>query len=264
MVPRRLIKLAQFLLLTALVSLTAFYLTKTYMPCVECQTGPGLIQFSFLPLTLAALADSVNPCAIAVLMILLEGLIMIRKNILTVGFSFIFGIFLAYLLIGLGLLSGLTLFDDTTLFHQIVAIVAIIVGVLNIKDYFFYGKFLKMEIPDSWRPRLGQTIQKATTPIVAFLIGLVVSLFELPCTGGPYLFALGLLKGQAIDLTLILSLIYYNLVFVLPLILIILAVYYSYVRIELTEEWRKKNIKLLHLISGIILLALGTWLISIS
>ncbi|GAH13541.1 unnamed protein product, partial [marine sediment metagenome] len=115
-----------------------------------------------------------------------------------------------------------------------------------------------------WRPRLGQTIQKATQPLIAFGIGVLVSFFELPCTGGPYLFALGLLKGEVLTGSTVLSLLYYNLVFVLPLLIIVFAVHFSYVKIELTENWRKKNIKLLHLISGIILLGLGTWLLIIS
>ncbi len=257
---KKLLKISLFILITASTILISIWIASCLNSCTTCQPGFMFQHLTIGPLTLAALADSINPCALAVLMILLEGLMLIRKNILKTGFAFIAGIFVSYLLIGLGLLTGFQLIKNAALFHQIVAVLAIIVGLLNIKDYFWYGKLIKMEIPMAWRPKLGSTIQKATHPLIAFLIGIVVSFFELPCTGGPYLFALGLLKESHLKLPWLL---YYNLLFILPLIVIVLLVFYSYVRIERTEEWRKRNIKLFHLVGGIVMLGLGTWLISI-
>jgi cytochrome c biogenesis protein CcdA len=254
-----LINLIYFLLVNTGIIFIVYLIWHYYQPCYQCVAGGyNFSEGGFSMLTLAALTDSINPCALAVLMILLEGLVLIRKNVLKIGFAFVIGIFLSYLLIGLGIVSGLELIDNSNLFHQIVAVIAILVGIFNIKDYFFYGKLFHMEIPTKWRPKMGTILQKATTPIIALVVGFVISAFELPCTGGPYLFALGLLKGQ--DLPTVWYLIYYNLIFVLPLIIVILAVHFSYVKIEKTEQWRQKNIKLLHLIAGIVMLALGVWL----
>jgi len=257
-------KVALFVLIIIVIAITAFFLAKIYEPCLSCGTGYSTSRAGFWALTLAALADSINPCALAVLMLMLEGLILLRKSIIKISLSFVLGIFFTYFLIGVGLLSSLTLIQNAQILHLIVAILAILIGISNIKDFFWYGLLFKAEIPIKWRPELGQTIQKATQPLIAFGIGVTISFFELPCTGGPYLFALGLLKGQALTIDTIFSLIYYNLIFVLPLLIIIFAVHYSYVKIELTENWRKRNVKLLHLIAGILLLGLGSWLLAIT
>lgn len=213
-------KTALFVLIIAAVAIIAIFLARLYQPCETCEAGYASGQAGFWALTLAALADSINPCALAVLMILLEGLVLIRKSIVKVGLSFVFGIFFAYFLIGIGLLSSFTVINNAQIFHLIVAILAILVGISNIKDFFWYGLLFKTEIPLKWRPKLGQTIQKATQPLIAFGIGVIVSFFELPCTGGPYLFALGLLKGEVLTSSTIFSLMYYNLLFVLPLLII--------------------------------------------
>jgi len=257
-------KTALFLFIIAAVALIAVYIANLYQPCETCGVEPSTNQTGFWALTLAALADSINPCALAVLMVMLEGLVLIRKSIVKIGLSFVLGIFTAYFLIGVGLLSSLTIVNNAEIFHIIVAILAILVGISNIKDYFWYGLFFKTEIPINWRPKLGETLQKATQPLIAFGVGVVISFFELPCTGGPYLFALGLLESDVLTSNTIFSLLYYNIIFVLPLLIIIFAVHYSYVKIELTENWRKKNVKLFHLITGILLLGLGSWLLVIS
>lgn len=256
-----LIKLALFILTTLVIMAGVYLITKTYASTYQCQVTYQISSQGFWPFTLAALTDSINPCALAVLMILLEGLILIRQRILVTGFAFIFGIFLSYFLIGLGLVSGLNFIQNTDLFYIIVAAIAILVGLFNLKDYFWYGKIFHMEIPINWRPKMGQFLNRATGPAIAFLTGFIVSAFELPCTGGPYLFALGILKGESLINTTLPYLIYYNFIFTLPLILIVLAVHFSYLKIEKTEKWRKKNIKLLHLITGIVMIGLGCWLL---
>ena len=114
-----------------------------------------------------------------------------------------------------------------------------------------------MEIPRKWRPTLKNLLSKATSPISAFLMGFLVCLFELPCTGGPYIFILGLLAEKTTRLAAIPVLLLYNLFFVLPLVIIILLIYAGLTNIEKATEWKERNIKLLHLIAGIIMLILG-------
>ena len=257
----KLFKIISFLLIVTATIFLVLWLTQLFQPCYQCDTGFTFSQGGFWTLTLAALTDSINPCALAVLLILIEGLILIRRSVLKIGLSFIGGIYLAYLLIGLGLFSGFELIKNIQFFHQVIGGLAILVGILNIKDYFWYGKFFLMEIPTSWRPKMGSFIQRAGQPAIAFLTGMIISLFELPCTGGPYIFALGLLKDESLQLTVLPYLLYYNFLFVLPLLVIILTVYFSYVKIERIEQLRKRNIKLLHLVGGIVMLGLGVWLI---
>jgi len=154
-------------------------------------------------------------------------------------------------------------------FYKVIGLVAILIGLFNIKDYFWYGKIVLMEIPYKWRPRLKKLLRGATSPAGAFIIGFAVCLFELPCTGGPYLVILGLLAEKLTKWAAMPLLLYYNLIFILPLVIITLVIYLSMKNIEehgdkkkidihgKLEQWRQRNIRLLHLIAGIIMVILG-------
>ena len=88
-------------------------------------------------------------------------------------------------------------------------------------------------------------------------MGFAVCLFELPCTGGPYIVILGLLAERITLFASIPLLLIYNLFFVLPLIFITFMIYLGFVNVEKTTEWKERNIKRLHLIAGLIMLILG-------
>jgi len=99
--------------------------------------------------------------------------------------------------------------------------------VIYLKDYLWYGKCFVMEAPRSWRPKMKSLIGGVTSVPRAFLIGFVVSLFLLPCTSGLYIVILGLLARATTKSYAILLLVFYNLVFVLPMILITLAFFWA-------------------------------------
>src|SRR3989344_6327745 len=94
-----------------------------------------------LPLVLvSALLDSVHPCSFSILLItiaILFGMQMSRKRILTIGGAYIFGIFAAYLLIGLGILQVLHLFNTPHFMGKLGAIVLILFGAINLISWFF-------------------------------------------------------------------------------------------------------------------------------
>ncbi|MEM2713993.1 MAG: cytochrome c biogenesis protein CcdA [Candidatus Pacearchaeota archaeon] len=208
----------------------------------------------------AALADSINPCAIAVLLILLAALLASgnKRKTLKAGLAFTASIYIVYFLFGLGLFSALQFSGLSYWFYKIIGILAIIIGLANIKDYFWYGGGgFVMEIPRRWRPKLKAMLNAVTSPIGAFVMGFVVCLFELPCTGGPYIFILGLLAEKTTMLTAIPILLLYNVFFVLPLLIITMLMYFGFASIESMSEWRERNIRLLHLIAGLIMLILG-------
>lgn len=215
-------------------------------------------------ITGAAFVDSINPCAIAVLLILLTALLATKnkQKTLKAGLAFILGLFITYFLLGIGLVGVLNLFAAARIFHLIIGALAIIVGIFNVKDFFWYGGAgFVMEIPRSWRPFLQKMLKSITSPIGAFLIGFVVTLFELPCTGGPYIFVLGLLSQNLAWAKIIPILLYYNFIFVLPLILITVLIYFGFSTTEKATAWKDRNIRLLHLIAGIIMITLGIWVL---
>ncbi len=219
-----------------------------------------LKALSLITIIGAAIVDSVNPCAIAVLLILLGTLLISgdKKKALKAGLAFSVSIYIVYFLFGLGLFSALQISGLSYWFYKIIGILAILIGLANIKDYFWYGAGgFVMEIPRSWRPTLKKILGSVTTPLGALLTGFVVCLFELPCTGGPYIFILGLLAERTTQMLAIPILLLYNIFFVLPLIIITLLIYAGFTSVEKTTEWKERNIRRLHLITGIIMLVLG-------
>ncbi|MCK4647738.1 hypothetical protein KAT24_02305, partial [Candidatus Pacearchaeota archaeon] len=94
----------------------------------------------------------------------------------------------------------------------------------------------------------------------AFIVGLFVTIFLLPCTIGPYIIAGGILSAMAIIKT-IPPLLLYNAIFVIPMIIITGIVYFGISKVEDVSGWKDKNIKVLHLIAGIIMLLLGIGLL---
>ncbi len=227
-----------------------------------CKTG-GLISLNLTPFAVVcgAAVDAINPCALSILILLMASILINgeRKKALLVGFSFIAAIYLSYFFLGLGALKLIRTYTLTysRLFYDIVGVIALIFGALNIKDYFWYGGggFI-MEVPRSWRPKMKSMITGAATPWGAFTIGFVISLFLLPCLSGPYIVILGMLAAKTTFWRAFLYMILYNLIFVGPMIIVVLAMYFG-LPAERAEEWRKNKIRLLHLIAGIILILLG-------
>jgi len=229
-----------------------------------CGLPHTIEEVSLWVITCAGLVDAINPCAIAVLLILLGELMVFKeqgkRRVLLSGLAFISALYLAYFFLGLGLVSFLQLSGLATAFHRVIGALAIVVGLLNIKDFFFYGGGgFVMEIPRSWRPTMQKLLLKVSSPAGAFLMGLLVTLFELPCTGGPYLFVLGLLSHSLSRLETISLLLYYNLIFVSPLIILTIAIYFGYATVEKMIDWKERNLRLLHLVAGLLMLGLGVW-----
>ncbi len=211
----------------------------------------------------AALVDAINPCAFAVLLILMMTILATgkRKKALLSGISFSIAIFISYFLMGLGLYSIVASFQTSQIFIKIIALIAIGLGLFNLKDFFWYGKGFLMEVPRTWRPQLKKIINSITTPGGAFLIGFLISLFLLPCTSGPYIVIISMLGNQVTHNLAIRFLILYNLIFIFPMILISFGTYWG-LNIKKAEETRTKNLKLLHLIAGVIMLAMGIYLLT--
>jgi len=230
---------------------------------VEDDKSPsGIFEIKSLTLPAvigAAAVDAINPCAFAVLIILLATILASkeRKKVLWAGLAFTTSIYISYFLMGLGLFSVIRVAGLTSLFYTIVAVLAILIGLFNLKDYLWYGKWFVMEVPQSWRPKMKMLLKGITSIPGAFLIGFVISLFLLPCTSGPYIVILGLLAKSATKNYALMLLLLYNFIFIIPMLLITGAIYFGFTTTEQAEEWRSKKLKVLHLIAGAVILLLG-------
>jgi len=211
----------------------------------------------------ASIVDAINPCAFAVLIILMSTILVAGngKKAFLAGLFFSFSIFISYFLMGLGLYKALEVGKMSSVFFKVVGYLAVLLGLANVKDYFWYGKGFLMEVPLSWRPKLKNLLGSVTSPIGAFGIGFLVSLFLLPCTSGPYIVILGMLAQKTRTFQAVSYLLLYNLIFVLPMLIISFAVYKGFDP-KKAESVRLKQLKTLHLIAGLVLLVMGSAIIA--
>lgn len=257
-----------------------------------------------LPLIVgAALADSINPCAFAVLIVLLSTILISkkRKQAILAGLSFTLAIYLAYLLMGLTGWRLLLSADISFYLVKAAGILAVILGLLNLKDAFDYGSLgFVMEVPFSWRPSLkkiisfvrpskepckvctnkcvkeplekvGKTQEDEIAGKFKFVSKLPIALASFMVGLAISLFLLPCTSGPYI---VILGLLSQSKTFYLALRYLIL---YNFVFVlpmvvitlligfgldpKKIEKARKKKIKLIHLLIAIILLAIGIYVL---
>ncbi len=219
-----------------------------------------------------ALIDSVNPCAIGVLILLLSTLMVAKDKMkmLKVGMMYIAAVFVTYIVLGFGVLAflsqiPLSVAEYISIF---VGVLVVIGGLLEIKDYFWYGQGISLHIPPKYAKKIKEKMQNVSFGTVIFL-GAFVAAVELPCTGGPYLAILLILKDSfslaAISslepefLTASILLLIYNIIFVMPLV-IILALAYFGVKLQNIQGWKQSNKGYMRIATGLIMISLG-WLL---
>lgn len=205
----------------------------------------------------AALVDSINPCAFAVLTVLLSYLVTLedRRRMKVVGVAYILTVFAVYFVSGLGLLLFIQQLKLTKIVYIIAAIFAITAGGLNLYEAAGSKTKFTLSIPESKKALLKEYILKASIP-AAIILGGLVSLFELPCTGGVYLAILGLIASRMSLAEGIPYLILYNTIFILPLLLILAVIYWG-VSPASVETWRSGGRPIVRAIMGLAMLVLG-------
>jgi cytochrome c biogenesis protein CcdA len=219
----------------------------------------------------AALVDSINPCVFGVLIFLLAFMTRVfksRHRMLLGGLWYSAVVYLTYLALGFGILRIAVSVGISSGFYWVAAIIAILAGLLEIKDFFWYGKGFSLQMIPGASERIKRYTQKIETwqehyPKLSFLfvgiLGIFVVLVELPCTGAPYFAVLALLSKGSYG-TAIPYLLLYNFVFIIPL-LVVVAIAYFGTTSERLEEWRQKHRGFMRLSVGLFLIALGAYMI---
>lgn len=211
---------------------------------------------------LSAAIDSINPCAIGVLILMVSVVLGGKgstKRLLLLGGLYIGAIFLTYLIAGLGLiyfLANVPLFVAEYL-ALIVGSIVILAGILEIKDYFWYGKGVSLQIPPYFANKIHDFSKNVTVPGVIFL-GAFIAAVELPCTGAPYLAIITILSLNFNAYAFFL-LVLYNVVFVAPLVVILILVAAG-VHLNTIKHWKEGNKHYMRLAIGVLLILLG-WLL---
>ncbi len=212
-----------------------------------------------LPLVLvSALLDSVHPCSFSILLItiaFLFGMQLSREKILAIGGTYIAGIFSAYLLIGLGILKVLHLFNTPHFMGKLGATLLITFGVLNILNEFFPKFPVKLKIPAVSHAAMARLMERASFP-AAFGLGLLVGICQFPCMGGPYLMVIGLLRDQVTYFRGFGYLTLYNVILIVPLVAV-LWIAADKMIVDKVQEWKKSNMKGVKFWAGLAMIIIG-------
>lgn len=228
-------------------------------------------ELSLELIIVAAAADSINPCVFGVLIFLLAYMTKVFKSktrMLIAGIVYVVAVYITYFLMGLGILTAIKAIGFGVPFYWLTAFIAIGVGIIEIKEYFWYGKGISLQLIPGTAERLKhyatymerlETDHPILSLLVAFLLGVFVVFIELPCTGAPYFAILGMISSgdlwQGIPLLLL-----YNFVFIFPLFIIIGLVYFGTTS-EHLEKWRKEHRGLMRLLIGLFLVGLGAYML---
>ena len=227
-----------------------------------------LPQVTLAAVLVAALADGINPCAFTVLLLFITALTTtlqageldatrLRARMLGLGSVYIGSIFVTYLALGVGVLASLDVFTRQHVPARVGALLAVMFGLWMLKDYFLPELGWRLQAPARVADIARAIARKATLPALiggGFLIGLCT----VPCSGAVYLGVLSLLALQPTALWGYAYLVLYNVVFVLPLIVILIAASSRLVRnrIALWHLQHKRHVKLA-LGSGVVALGLA-------
>lgn len=215
----------------------------------------------------SAAIDSINPCAIGVLILMVSVVLGgggSAGRLLALGGAYIFAIFTTYLVAGLGLVYffseiPIILAEYLSIFVGMLVIAA---GLFEIKDYFWYGKGFSLQIPKKFANKIHEYSKSKQSVAGVMFLGAFVAAVELPCTGAPYLAIITILSIN-FNFTALLLLVLYNVIFVLPLIVILLMVAGG-TKVTVVAKWKEESKGTMRLFLGLLLIALGWLLILIA
>ncbi len=204
--------------------------------------GPLVAEDFSLPLlTLVfGLLDSFNPCAFFVLLFLL-GLLLhahSRRRMLLVGGTFVFFSGAIYFLFMAAWLNLFLLVGEMPLITALAGLTALLAGGVNVKDFFFFRRGISLSIPESSKPHLFDRMRRLVraTRLSTVLAGTVVlavaaNSYEILCTAGfPMVYTRVLTLHHLPSWQFYSFLVFYNLVYVLPLLAIVLLFTFTLAR----------------------------------
>jgi cytochrome c biogenesis protein CcdA len=230
-------------------------------------------KFSLWAVLIAGLIDGLNPCAFATIIFLVSYLSFLgkqTKEILLYGIIFTFGVFIAYILAGMGLMAGLRQLTGFPLITKgiyfFIALLAIALGIISFYDYiqFRRGQMAKMklQLPMVLKKKIHGIIRKQTRSTKAgfigtFSLGFVIAVTEVVCTGQVYLPTIGyIMTIPKLRVHAFFNLILYNIMFIVPLVGIFIAAFFG-VTSEKMALVTKKRTGTVKLLTAILFIGLG-------
>ncbi len=250
-------------------------------PTVEPTSAVGVVgekesprvvdTLTFVTLTLSALRDSFGAGAIALILVLLAALFTIQSDsmMLRRGFLFIFGVYVAFFLYGFGQFTWFAGSKLSVVLYKAVGLVAVILGLLNIKGFFRTWDAWLETVSETWRVVGRRSLQVVTSSLGMFVLGFLGSFFAFG-EMSVYFVSLRILLVDSETGTLVWPLLlYYTFIFVLHLAAVVLFIYFIRLKLhglakkkgefsaKAFEMWEKHHRKLLNFGISAIMLMLG-------
>lgn len=203
--------------------------------------------------------DGIHPCGLAVLFFFIALLLSMKKSrgeMLRIGFAYIAGVFIAYFLIGVGILKVFTFFPPHFM-ARLGASLLILLGAISIWEGWSGNKAFR--IPSISRGWIDRWLRKSTVT-AALVAGFIVGVCAFPCAGGIYVAIIGLLSAKLAFWEGIGYLLLYNLMFVMPLIIVLLLSTNSRILLKM-EKMEKANRAKLKIGMGLLMLLLGAFIL---
>lgn len=216
----------------------------------------------------SAAIDSINPCAIGVLILMVSVILSNPKSkmrdLIITGGAYIFAIFITYLVAGLGLIYFFSTIPISIAEYISIGVgsLVILAGLFEMKDYFWYGKGFSLQIPGAAAKKIHELAASRKTIVGVMILGAFVAAVELPCTGAPYLAIITILRVNFNWIAFALMVLY-NLIFIAPLVFI-LGMVVGGAKVSDVKKWKEENKGFMRLMIGLLLIALGWVLILIA
>jgi len=256
-------KWAVILGFTAVSVLAVAYLVSGSAPEIESM-DLGSPAF-WITLTVLAVADSVNPCMISVMVLMVATLAAMglgRKEQVVRAAVFTVAVFVTYLILGILIYYGYTYLyalsvaaGGLNILKTALAGILVIGGLVNIYDAIKGGRAV-FSIPEAAKQTIA-SLMRYVSVVATILLAVFVTVVELPCTGIFYLGLIAYLHSISESIFVILPvLLYYNILFVLPEIIITLFVWKG-LDPEIMKDWHKKHRRMLRALEGIVMVVLG-------
>lgn len=220
-----------------------------------------------LPLPLfitTAIISGVNPCVFSVLIFLMGTLALTssRSRALAIGLTYIATVFFVFFLSALAVVQFVRVIgaQNLTLTKIGIGIFLLIVGTVSIKDFFCYNCWFSFKIP-SFSKHSISTLGKTGSFLAIIGLGLIATIAALPCTIGPFTyFSTTYLTGMSAMQNNIYTALF-ALAFVIPMIIVFLAIYAVKVGTDQAEEWRMKSARYMRLVAGLLMVTFGLLLV---
>ena len=248
-------------------------------------------SFKPLAIVVAGLTDGINPCAFTVIVFFISYLALQgykKLELIIIGLSFIFAVFCTYLLIGLGIFNFLYRIEGfwilAKVFNISIGVLSLILGAMALYDLIRFRKTkssegMLLQLPQAVKNQIhsiigmhyrkdkevdtkkSASLRLARLVLSALVTGFLISLLEAVCTGQLYLPTITfILKTQAFKLKAFTYLLIYNIMFIIPLVIIFLLALFGVTSQQFAQFIRKHMVSI-KLLMAAVFISLGVLLV---